>query len=200
MIINPASAALDAVTVPLTAHGWIRADTTTCGRTNARFSHPATAATITITDDRAYGTSAYVFCDDATSPNGTYQPHWKVDCSNPEAEKIAAAATAVLGLKDQHGRDLAEVLTEAGWPAEHKYAAGSGRLLEVRFTGPDGTEASLLPGDDHEPDGWLITRFHPARRTATYLPSSDTPPAVLAAFAMPSAPTEPHAAKPAATT
>lgn len=175
---NPAAARevlLATLDKALTVSGWTRADRDRFGTVTPEYTHPESPATLTITGANWTTPGACLWRDD---PSGL----WNVGADNPDAKTLAAAANATLP-DAESTRPLAELLHSSGWPVEHEYEAG--RLLETRWTSPDGIEVAHFPGDRFEEPGWLIVRPgvpNSTRSRSQYSPSADTPAAVLSAL------------------
>jgi hypothetical protein len=160
----------------LATSGWIRADSDRFGTVTPEYTHPDSPVTLTITGAVWARPGACLWRDD---PDGV----WNVGADNPDAKTLAAAANATLPDAETVRRPLADLLHASGWPVKHEYEAG--RLLETRWTSPDGTEVAHFPGDRFDAPGWLISRpgipsDKPSR--AQYAPAADTPASVLSAL------------------
>ena len=159
----------------LAATGWIRTDRDHFGIVTPEFTHPSSAAALTVTGAVWNRPGACLWRDDS----GVV---WNVASDNPAAVTMAAAANATL--PDARAiRPLAELLEEAGWSVRHEHEAG--RLLESLWASAEGVEVSLFPGDRHETPGWLIVCPGTPREAwarAQYASIGDVPDAVLSAL------------------
>jgi hypothetical protein len=159
----------------LAASGWIRTDSDRFGTITPEYTHPSSPVTLTITGAVWTRPGACLWRDD-------HDALWNVGADNPDANTLAAAANATLP-NAETPRALTDLLDASGWPVEHEYEAG--RLLETRWTSPDGTEVAHFPGDRFDAPGWLISRPGTAngkQSRAQYAPAADTPAAVLSAL------------------
>lgn len=175
---NAGTVFMTALTDNLAPAGWTREDTTSYGQPVTTYTHPDSPATLTITGSRYSTPSAHLGTDD------TATDAWHVTCDNPTAITLAAAANTTLPNATTTAQPLTGLLTETGWPVRLEHQAG--RLVEKRWSSPQGTEVSFFPGNRFERPGWLIVRSRASNSItsrAQYRPSADTPDTVLSALA-----------------